>query len=165
MDEFTLAKNIRRLRRERNVSQAALADYLDISIQAVSKWECGNSCPDIASIPAIAAYFGVSIDELFREDGSLPTTVIRGSELPDDGVFRVVQAVGRHILKAEQYNENKTVRIMIGEGDPIPQKLEFCAPTQINGDLTCQSLTVRGNLRINGTLSAETKQIDGVVES
>lgn len=155
-----IAQNIRRLRRERNISQAALADALDISIQAVSKWECGNSSPDIALLPLIADFFGITIDELFRGRKSASSS-LRGQDLPDDGVFRVVQAVGRHILRAEQYSDRKTVRLVIGKDDSLPKKLEFCAPTRITGDLTCESLTVHGDLEITGMLSATSEQIDG----
>lgn len=56
---------IRELRKERNVTQEALAEHLGISFQAVSKWENGTAYPDITLLPAIACYFGVSIDRLF----------------------------------------------------------------------------------------------------
>ncbi|MGM9636723.1 MAG: helix-turn-helix domain-containing protein [Eubacteriales bacterium] len=155
-----IAQNIKRLRKEHNISQATLANTLDISIQAVSKWECGNSSPDITLIPLIADFFGITIDELFR--GRPPIlNPLRGQDLPDDGVFRVVQAVGRHILRSEQYSDRKTVRLEIGKADPLPERLEFCAPTRITGDLTCDSLIVHGDLKITGKLSAASEQIDG----
>lgn len=160
MGNSDLAQNIRRLRRERDISQATLADALDISIQAVSKWECGNSSPDISLIPRIADFFGITIDELFRGKRAASTS-LRGQDLPDDGIFRVVQAVGRHILRAEQYSDRKTVRLEIGKTDRLPEKLEFCAPTRISGDLSCESLIVHGDLQITGALSAASEQIDG----
>ena len=62
-----LAENIVSMREERGVSQNALAERLGVSPQAVSKWERGICCPDIALLPSIADIFGVSIDELFRK--------------------------------------------------------------------------------------------------
>ena len=62
-----LAENIVSMREERGVSQNALAERLGVSPQAVSKWERGICCPDIALLPAIADIFGVSIDKLFRK--------------------------------------------------------------------------------------------------
>ena len=58
------SENIKRLRKERNLTQEALADFLGVSFQAVSKWERGESYPDIEMLPEIAVYFGVSVDEL-----------------------------------------------------------------------------------------------------
>lgn len=63
--EIKLGKKIKALRKERNISQEVLAEALGISFQAVSKWENESAMPDVALIPAIASYFGVSTDELF----------------------------------------------------------------------------------------------------
>ena len=60
-----IGNQIKQLRLEKNVKQEKLAEYLGVSAQAVSKWETGASTPDISLLPNIAAYFGVSIDELF----------------------------------------------------------------------------------------------------
>lgn len=63
--ELNIGNKIKNLRRQKNISQEVLAQYLGVSFQAVSKWESGTTAPDIALIPAIASFFGVSIDELF----------------------------------------------------------------------------------------------------
>jgi transcriptional regulator with XRE-family HTH domain len=60
-----LGKKIRELRKNRNISQEVLAQYLGVSFQAVSKWENDTATPDVALIPVIASFFGVSTDELF----------------------------------------------------------------------------------------------------
>ena len=59
-----IGENIRRLRRERDITQEMLADRLHISAQAVSKWERGESLPDVTLIVPIASYLGVSADDL-----------------------------------------------------------------------------------------------------
>ena len=56
---------IKDLRKAKGISQEALANVLGVTFQAVSKWETGVTAPDVALIPAIASFFGVSIDELF----------------------------------------------------------------------------------------------------
>ncbi len=61
-----IGKKIRNLRLEKEVKQEELAEYLGVSIQAVSKWETEASVPDIALLPGIAVFFGVTIDELFQ---------------------------------------------------------------------------------------------------
>ena len=60
-----LGEKIKFLRKQKNLSQEVLANYLGISFQAVSKWESGVTMPDVTMIPAIASFFGVSTDELF----------------------------------------------------------------------------------------------------
>ena len=59
---------IKKLRTDRNVTQEEVAEYLDISFQAVSKWETGTTMPDITLMPKIADFFGVRIDDLFSVD-------------------------------------------------------------------------------------------------
>lgn len=66
--ELNFGENIKRLRRSRDLTQEALADALGISAQSVSKWECAYGYPDITQLPAIANYFGVTIDELLGND-------------------------------------------------------------------------------------------------
>lgn len=56
---------IKKLRLDRKITQEEVARYLDISYQAVSKWETGVSLPDIALLPKLASFFGVRIDDLF----------------------------------------------------------------------------------------------------
>lgn len=60
-----LGEKIKSLRKQKNISQEVFANYLGVSFQAVSKWENGNTMPDVTIIPAIASFFGVSTDELF----------------------------------------------------------------------------------------------------
>ena len=62
---MTLGKIMKQLRKEAFLSQEQLAAKLNITAQAVSKWENEESYPDILFLPKIAAIFGVKIDELF----------------------------------------------------------------------------------------------------
>lgn len=59
---------IKKLRVDRKITQEEVAQYLDISFQAVSKWETGTTMPDITLLPKIADFFGVRIDDLFSVD-------------------------------------------------------------------------------------------------
>ncbi len=61
---ITIHEQITHLRKRRGISQTELGAALGVSSQAVSKWEKGISCPDIALLPSIAAYFEVTVDEL-----------------------------------------------------------------------------------------------------
>lgn len=64
-----IAKNIARLRRENSMTQLALAEKLNYSDKAVSKWESGASVPDIVVLKEIADLFGVTVDSLLSEEG------------------------------------------------------------------------------------------------
>ena len=66
--ENHIARNIRALREAQGVTQEQLAAALNISFQAVSKWENAVTVPDTMMLPALAQYFGTSIDDLFRQD-------------------------------------------------------------------------------------------------
>ena len=64
MNELHLANNLVRLRRERKVTQEELADFIGVTKASVSKWENRQSTPDILLLPQLAAFFGVTVDEL-----------------------------------------------------------------------------------------------------
>ena len=62
--ENTLGKRIAALRKEKDLRQDDLAQKLNISPQAISKWENDLTCPDISILPELSSILGVSIDEL-----------------------------------------------------------------------------------------------------
>lgn len=62
--ENTLGNRISQLRKEKGLTQEELAQFLDVSPQAVSKWENDLTCPDISSLPKLAQILGVSVDTL-----------------------------------------------------------------------------------------------------
>lgn len=63
---LTIGNKIKSLRKKHNLTQEQLAEHLGISFQSVSKWENNIALPDITLVPAIAAFFQVTIDELFE---------------------------------------------------------------------------------------------------
>ena len=62
---MNIGYKIKELRKQRGITQEQLAESLGVSFQAVSKWETSIALPDITLAPAIASYFGVSMDVLF----------------------------------------------------------------------------------------------------
>ncbi len=68
MKEINISKNIADLRNRKGITQEQLASALNISPQAISKWETNTSFPDTQMLPLIANYFEVSIDYLFYGD-------------------------------------------------------------------------------------------------
>lgn len=59
-----LGENIKKLRREKGITQETLAEFLGVTFQSVSNWERGESYPDITMLPEIAGFFKVSVDEI-----------------------------------------------------------------------------------------------------
>ncbi|MBQ8370348.1 MAG: helix-turn-helix transcriptional regulator [Clostridia bacterium] len=66
----TIGQVIRRLRKEKDLTQEELAQLLNVSNQAVSKWECGDGMPDISQVVPLANVFGVTTDVLFGMSGT-----------------------------------------------------------------------------------------------
>lgn len=62
--EFKFSQKLKELRAKKNITQEQLARHLQISPQAVSKWERNEGYPDIMLLPRIALYFDVTIDDL-----------------------------------------------------------------------------------------------------
>lgn len=74
-----IAKNITTLRQSRKMTQIELAERLNYSDKAISKWERGESVPDVSVLKSIADLFGVTVDYLLT-DGNAPTPVSREGE-------------------------------------------------------------------------------------
>lgn len=65
---MTLAEKILHLRTQQGLSQLELAERLGVSRQSVSKWETGQSVPDLDKLIKLADLFGITVDELVREE-------------------------------------------------------------------------------------------------
>ena len=79
---MTLGEKIYKLRNERNLSQADLAEALDVSRQSISKWETDASVPELDKLVKMSVFFSVSLDELIlnkthdgQPDFSKPKTI------------------------------------------------------------------------------------------
>ena len=79
MPEKEIGLLLSKLRKERNMTQKAVAEQLCVSPQAVSKWERGNGCPDVSLLPALAELFGVAVERLL--EGKLSPAVADGGNM------------------------------------------------------------------------------------
>lgn len=66
MTKQSMGEMIASIRKERGMTQKELADQMNVTDKAVSKWERNLSCPDVNSIPRLAEVLGVSVEELMN---------------------------------------------------------------------------------------------------
>ena len=111
MNDFRLNEQIAFLRRSKGITQEELARALGVTNQSVSKWESAQCCPDIMLLPDIAAFFGVTIDQLMGYSGigtsnDLPLqlrTVIDNAQPGDDArlALRLVHTIHAVLFSKE----------------------------------------------------------------
>jgi len=77
LKELNIAKTLVSKRKEKDITQDELASYIGVSKASVSKWETGQSYPDITFLPQLAAYFNISVDELINYQPQMLTDDIR----------------------------------------------------------------------------------------
>ena len=139
---MTFAEIIARYRKELGLTQEGLAQRLGVTNQAVSKWESGQSCPDIALLPLLADLFGITIDELFgREPKAL--AVQNALDWPDDGVLRVVLYAGHR---------------QITEPIEAADEIHFCyegPALNVHSELSVTCEAVNGNLTAGGDVNCD----------
>ena len=93
MNAIKISEQISFLRRQKGITQEALAKHLGVTNQTISKWESGQCCPDIQFLPQVADYCGISIDELLghTSNASLEALCLSlkkyFSELPEKECF------------------------------------------------------------------------------
>lgn len=97
-----LGERIVLLRKERNLSQEALAERIGVSRQAISKWERGEASPDIQNLASLAEEFGLSLDEFVHaaEEFSTHKTKLIGLKLRKQAEKLIILAVAIFILSA-----------------------------------------------------------------
>ena len=88
MEKQTLGQKIAELRKAKNMTQLELANKLNITDKAVSKWERDISCPDINTFPKLAEVLEVSVDELLQANSLKDET-----NKKEDNVDLVLKAV------------------------------------------------------------------------
>lgn len=93
-----LGSNIATFRKRSGLTQAALAEKINFSDKAVSKWERGESIPDILTVMELAQLFDVTVDELLKDHNALP-----------DNVGKVEQVMGKAVEKTLKRKADKRI--------------------------------------------------------
>ena len=102
-----IGMQIAKLRKENNMTQDELAKKLDVSAQAVSKWENGGA-PDLELLPKIVDYFGVSIDYLFGR-GQIKTE----SGFTQKDFLERLDAIQKQISENSLFLYNDTIKSLV----------------------------------------------------
>lgn len=100
---MSIGSTIKHLRRERDITQEQLAEYLGITSRAVSQWECDRTAPDLSQLPALCHIFDVSADTLLGVDiersGERIRDILRRAEAAEsDGDFALCADILRQGL-------------------------------------------------------------------
>ncbi len=136
-----ISEMIKELRLQMGISQEILAEHMGVTVQAVSKWENGLSCPDIGGLPMLADFFGVSIDRLLTGKEMVPGE--NALPFPDDGIMRVVQAMGNNILDLRELSYDTPIKLFLPDISEQPLlTVEIIGNCSVDGD-------------INGSVSAQ----------
>lgn len=116
---MSIGTTIKRLRRERSITQEQLAEYLGISTGAVSQWECDRTAPDITQLPLLANIFDVSADELLEINGKKKDEIIRAFLDKYDKLSNKGELKSRFDLTIEMYrkypNDYRVIEMYISE--------------------------------------------------
>ena len=165
---MTLGNTILKYRKELGITQDALAQKLEVTNQAVSKWESDQCCPDINLLPRLADIFDITIDELFgREAPAKPELVISDVPWGDDGNLRGVVYLGRKLVGHERSFGEKVKLFFKGKVD----KNVYCdfslecgdvgGCVEVEGNVACGN--VGGNVETDGNV--ECGDVGGNVET
>lgn len=113
---MTISDRIRELRRTRGISQEELAAQIGVSRQAVSKWESGQSVPDLDRVIALSDYFDVTTDYLLK--GIQPSAPQAGRQAPNASVFAIAgtafNVIGLAAACGIWYEQQTATAILIG---------------------------------------------------
>ena len=86
MDCVRIGALLASLRREKGMTQRAVASLLGVSDKAVSKWKCGMGCPDLSLLPDLSRIFGVNIGDILS--GELPSNEKVGGNMKKVEFYR-----------------------------------------------------------------------------
>lgn len=119
----TIGENIAYFRKKNKLTQEELAEKLSVTSQAVSKWECDSSYPDITGMQSLAKALGVTVDEIINGEKQLPEIVEAPQEKIDRRIVLInVEARDTEITTrlpvtfVKKSIENGSFKEIVGEG-------------------------------------------------
>ena len=165
---MTMGNTISFYRKQKNMTQEALAQQLGVTNQAVSKWESDQCCPDLFLLPRLADLFEISMDELFGRPPKAQQEVVRTvvGRLPwnDDDTVRAVLFVGQTLVGCEKMGQPSDPLPMskeitfVYEGEALNVESAFSVQcgdvegdVQAGGSVNCRD--VEGDIRAGGSIT------------
>lgn len=91
--KMNLGEKIKECRKQAGFSQEQLAERLNVSRQAITKWETNKGIPNIANLIAISDEFGLSLDELIKDDVAVKKKIITDSSAKKWHILMIVYLV------------------------------------------------------------------------
>lgn len=74
---MTLGQKLKEIRNKFGLSQEQLAEIMNVSRQAITKWESDSGLPDVSNLQELSKVFGVTVDYLLNDNNSLPALSMR----------------------------------------------------------------------------------------
>lgn len=122
------------LRKSKGLTQEDLAEHLNVSRQAIAKWESGQAYPDISNIIAISEFFRVTIDHLVKDNNNCTTALVTQVPYEKEEVVKfMIQA------KKETY-ASKAALLLVPEDKPFRgpafyQENDYIYRCKLTGDM------------------------------
>lgn len=111
---MNFGENLQRLRKGKGMSQEKLAEILEVSRQAISKWESNAAYPETEKLIALSNLFGVSIDYLIKGNESNKEANCEDSSIDDETSGEVHKnAITKQIVPTRQYRPLRTALAII----------------------------------------------------
>ena len=146
IDNIAVGKNIAKLRQNRNMTQQQLAAALNVSHQAVSKWETGAALPDVQTLMALTGLFGITVEQLLNDEvpedrlGAKPASPF---DEPIQNIGNFVNNIVTGIFRPEKKEEP--------EDDEAPQtepEYKEESPAEAEGSADTESFDVQKLLQM-----------------
>ena len=121
-----LSENLVCFRKEQQLTQSEVADHIGVTKASVSKWETGQTMPDVALLPLLASFYNVTLDELMGYEPLLSREQIREVYLqfserfaaePFDSVYPDIQLKVRHYFSCYPFLFQMSV-LLLNHCDP-----------------------------------------------
>ena len=131
MDNKKFAETIVRLRKEKGLTQSEVAERLSVSPQAVSKWENGDSLPDISLLLPLAELYGVTLDYLMGREPEPVVTYEEAAEPVDlSGIFIKIR-----IMSKDKDRVNVNLPLQLIEAMKDKEGHVFVGPSDVSKNI------------------------------
>ena len=119
MDAQKCGKFITELRKEKNLTQKDLANELNVSDKAISRWETGKGFPDVDSLQSLSKFFSVTINELLAGEKAETKTI---EEIAEENIISVINETEKN----KKSKKTMTRLMPINSKDILTKALILC---------------------------------------